>query len=467
VTNIRHLEFYIWIKPLGTPARVIAFVLGGFLSLLQTIAFATTYYVDARAGHNHNNGTAIGTPFRTIQRAVSATKSGDTVFVRDGVYREQWPGAYIVNIDHSGRPDAWIVYEAYPGEHPKLRYKNSWAAINITADYIAINGFEIEGNAKSVTYAYAQSQDQNLDNPLTSGDGIDIGPGTKGYVNHVIIENNNIHDVSGGGIVAVTTDYITIWNNIVYNTSWWSPYGNSGISIYESQNTDGYTGYKNFILNNVTYHDQEYFPCACVNFQYITDGNGIIVDDNLNTYGNNIPYNARTLVGYNLSYKNGGAGVQAFSSQHVDVINNTAYLNEKTPNLDQGQIFASEADDVNMINNILWASRGKIVITSDGNGSSVFEDYNLFWGVQPMVEPFATNSNDLVDDAQFVDRWHANFHLDGNSLAVGSGNLGFVQNAFSNMEAALKSEKLSSNVSGILSTLAAEEPIEKVDRGAL
>lgn len=464
--RIRRFTYFVQAGFRPARAWLVAFVLGGLMSLLQTEAFATTYYVSSGSGNDNNNGTTTQTPFKTIQRAVTATQPGDTVYVRNGVYHEDAPGDYIANIDHGGTANAWIAYEAYPGEHPKLKYQDSWAAINIAANYIAINGFEIVGNAKSVTYNYAQSQDQNLDNALTSGDGIDIGPGTNGYVNHVIIENNDIHDVSGGGIVGVQTDYITIWNNLVYDTSWWSPFGNSGISLYESQNTDSYTGYKNFILNNVTYRDQEYFPCACVGFQYITDGNGIIVDDNLNTQGNNIAYNGRTLVGFNVSYRNGGAGVQTFSSDHVDIINNTAYRNERTENLDQGQIFASQANDVNIGNNILWADAGKIVITSQGNGNAVVEDYNVLWGIQPMARPFETNAHDLVADPRFTQRRDADFQLHKSSPAHNSGDLSFDQNAFSNAQAALSSEGMSSNVSAIIAAIAAEDPAGAVDRGA-
>ena len=57
----------------------------------------------------------------------------------------------------------------------------------------------------------------------------------------------------------------------------------------------------------------------------LSDGNGMIVDDNRNTQdgSTHIPYTGRFLVAGDLSYRNGGSGMHAFSSDRVDFINNT------------------------------------------------------------------------------------------------------------------------------------------------
>jgi len=51
-------------------------------------AAATTYYVGP-TGSDYSSGLWADTPFRTIQKAMNVAVAGDTVFVREGVYREQ------------------------------------------------------------------------------------------------------------------------------------------------------------------------------------------------------------------------------------------------------------------------------------------------------------------------------------------------------------------------------------------
>ena len=39
---------------------------------------------------------------------------------------------------------------------------------------------------------------------------------------HIIIRNNVVHDTPGSGIRFNDSDHITIENNTVYNTTWWT-----------------------------------------------------------------------------------------------------------------------------------------------------------------------------------------------------------------------------------------------------
>ncbi len=66
-------------------------------------AFSANYYVSP-SGNNNNTGT-LASPFQTIQKASSVALSGDFVYVRAGVYREQ------VEIFSNG-----VVYQPYNGE---------------------------------------------------------------------------------------------------------------------------------------------------------------------------------------------------------------------------------------------------------------------------------------------------------------------------------------------------------------
>ncbi|MBQ9432283.1 MAG: right-handed parallel beta-helix repeat-containing protein [Kiritimatiellae bacterium] len=66
-------------------------------------------YVVAQNGDDGNDGSAAR-PFRTVQRAADIAVAGDTVTIREGIYRE-W-----VKPANAGRGDAPIVYQAAKGE---------------------------------------------------------------------------------------------------------------------------------------------------------------------------------------------------------------------------------------------------------------------------------------------------------------------------------------------------------------
>ena len=70
---------------------------------------AAADYVVAQNGNDGNDGSAAK-PFRTIQRAADLAVAGDTVTIREGIYRE-W-----VKPANAGRVDAPIVYQAAKGE---------------------------------------------------------------------------------------------------------------------------------------------------------------------------------------------------------------------------------------------------------------------------------------------------------------------------------------------------------------
>ncbi len=67
------------------------------------------YFVDPTKGDDRGDGSEKA-PWRTIRHAVRQLAAGDTLMLRDGVYRET------VTISLEGRPDAPIIIRGYPGE---------------------------------------------------------------------------------------------------------------------------------------------------------------------------------------------------------------------------------------------------------------------------------------------------------------------------------------------------------------
>ena len=231
----------------------------------------------------------------------------------------------------------YITYQAYPGQHPVIQFSGSWNAIHVAASFITINGFEIQGmDEPSLTLAQAQSL--GMGSPKTNGSGIAVGSTSiVTPFTHIVIENNLVYNCSEVGIEVMRADYVTVKNNITHDNSWWSPYGGSGISVAYLADSDSNTGYKNFIENNISYGNimKVGEPAAG---GAMADGNGIIIDDNENDQVHQPAYNGRTLVENNLSYLNGGTGLHAFHSQHVDFFYNTAYMNNQSTGNSNGQI---------------------------------------------------------------------------------------------------------------------------------
>ncbi len=75
---------------------------------------AQIYYVSPM-GNDRAPGT-LDAPFRTIGHAASIAQPGDTVRVREGVYRE-WVSPALGGLNDGQR----ITYEAMPGEHPVIK----------------------------------------------------------------------------------------------------------------------------------------------------------------------------------------------------------------------------------------------------------------------------------------------------------------------------------------------------------
>ena len=382
---------------------------------------ATTFYVSS-AGSNANLGTSISSPLGTIQYAAGLTHPGDTVLIMGGTYTNSAPGDNVLLVSRSGTQTAPIVYAAYPGQRPVLAFTSSWAAIKVAADYIVLDGFEIAGNAENMPVLYALTHMRDLNDPVMNGGGISIGPNLDGTTtHHVTVENMLIHDVLGNGIAVEYSDYVTIENNVVHNTSNWSPYGDSGISLLWMSDVDGSTSVKSLVLNNVVFDNAEYVACVCRDYASISDGNGIIIDDNIHAEDGGVPYGGRTVAAFNVSYDNGGSGLQAFSSQHVDLVDNTAYNNDLTGSSDGGQIYAEDGSDVNIVNDILVAPAGKLVTSSVGNTSSVVETSNILWNIGGAVLTSSVHGpNDMFADPLLRDPQRGDMSLLTGSPALGS-----------------------------------------------
>jgi len=368
-----------------------------------------TWYVEAGKGNDANDGKSEATAFASIQAAQKVTGPGDTVLVKNGTYLQQ-SGQAVVQISRSGAPGAPITYRAFPGHKPVLAAKTAWNNILITASYIRVTGFEIAGNARAIPLAAAEAVYDRFLDPAkrtwgeeTSATNINCisirpapiaGPGSEPIIpHHVEIIGNDVHDCPGAGIGTDSVDYVTIAFNRVYDNSTRTIFATSGISIWRSRDIDGETAaYKNVIRNNIVYGNHT--EVKWYEHQRMSDGNGIIVDSTRNKAVPKQSYRGRTLIANNLSFDNGGSGIQVFRSDHVDIVFNTVYGNVLTAGLPWGQIVSRETDDIRVMDNIAVTTEGKLLVENDRTTRSKFER-NLYYG--GVVPPMAGTSNKVAD----------------------------------------------------------------------
>lgn len=115
--------------------------------LLGNVCSAATYYVSIN-GSDANPGSK-SLPWRTLSHAAIAISSGDTVLVRDGVYRES------VILRVGGTASKPVIIKNYPGEHPVIDGSEpitGWVRCRSAAD--------CDGNANwaNIYYAYAPAE---------------------------------------------------------------------------------------------------------------------------------------------------------------------------------------------------------------------------------------------------------------------------------------------------------------------
>ncbi|OUL33598.1 hypothetical protein BV372_15825 [Nostoc sp. T09] len=375
-----------------------------------------TYYVSG-SGNDRNNGLQESTAFRSLQKAADLVKAGDTVLVMNGTYTQANPYQEIMRINKKqGTASAPITFKAYPGHKPFIKSKNFTGIKLIGSSYITIDGLTLEGNNDNITLQYALQQKNNLNNPQTSGNGIEI----RDFSHHIVIRNNKVSKFGGTGISSVKADYLTYENNVVSQNCFYTPWGANALGVMYSWNSDNNTSqYKIIIRGNTVYENKSLVPWRDAG--KVTEGHGIMIDDNKNTQQNSLHqlYRGKTLVANNISFKNGAAGIHVYSSAYVDVVNNTTYQNSQYPDTKQyGEISAIAADQVKVFNNIMYARKdGPVNNTSQSKNLQY--DYNLVYNSSRLTTSLTHNV--LGKDPLFSDPARGNFTLRSGSSAIDTG----------------------------------------------
>jgi hypothetical protein len=189
------------------------------------------------------------------------------------------------------------------------------------------------------------------------------------------------------------------------------------------RNGDKKTGYHNIVRNNKFWNNKGLvFWKKKGGGPGLSDGNGFIIDESFTVY------DGRTLITDNLAVNNGGAGIITYKTKHVDIVNNTAYLNQAINKKKFADISCTYSEDCHVFNNIAYtrpAAEGAIVNKVYGAGPNSTYDYNIYFNGQVNYK----GPNDIVADPLFVNPGldlndpYVNFSLKYGSPAIDSGSI--------------------------------------------
>jgi parallel beta-helix repeat protein len=332
---------------------------------------AQDYYVSALSGNDTNSGSE-NAPFATINKGVAAVNAGGTVYVMNGTYTNQNYGTALahssdgslsvnmsnppaVTINKSGTEGNYITIRNYPNHSPKIIFDGKGGIlISGPQSYVIIEGFEVQGPAADITYDMAVTErnwkvkcDQdglNYTHNYFSGFGIWGGFSQNFLHHHIIVRNNIVHHTTGSGIRFNDSDHITIENNTVYNTTWWTSNASSAIVFAETKSqssSDNGDNIKMIIRGNTVYNNWNRIPFYMTqgvvppngnppsgnygnaSYSTILDGQGLYVtrsdDDYYGTF----------LFENNLCVNNGKNGINFDRSEGSSALirNNTIYFN--------------------------------------------------------------------------------------------------------------------------------------------
>lgn len=316
-------------------------------------------------GSDSNTGD-INNPYATVQKALENVEAGQTIYLREGTYTA------LNTFVTSGQEGNYITLRNYPNEKPYLTMTNGTDGAILSLDgndYIKIEGLEIGGYSSAIAQGILLDGDENhiiirnndIHNLVTTKPGenqdgeanaiLCYGEGKTEElsINNIAIENNTVHDNTTGWCESVSvtgnTKYINVINNFVYNNT------NIGIDFYGNA---GYCSVKELdqprycvAAGNVIYGSVcSYAECAGL---YVDGARDIILENNTiydSMYGIEIgseelqaDYPVKNIIARNnLVYNNssGGIRVGGYDKNKTGYVTDTKIYNNTLVNNGEG-----------------------------------------------------------------------------------------------------------------------------------
>jgi len=325
------------------------------LGLSPSPALARTFYM-SNAGNDNAMGTSSG-PWATLNKANATMTSGDTLYIRGGVYS----GVSGVRWSKSGTVNSPVVISAYPGEHPLFNGNGANAFMNTSSQYTIIDGLEI---TNYTLWA------------------VEVGT-TSSYVT---IRNCYLHNIlaaENASIVTSQCDHVTIENCV---------FEEMGRSLTQ-------TKFDHAVYNSGGSHD------ITIRNNYFKNNYG---GPAINNYHTPAPYNVSIYNNVFLMTKGTErSGVYAGTfGQNISLYNNTFYADGAGATTVYGINLGAGAGTDVAENNIFYFINSNIQNALVGaSGNTV--DYNLYY---PARDPDDTGAHSLSGDPLFNSPG-SDFHL--------------------------------------------------------
>ena len=456
--------------------KSIVFVL---LLFSVNLIYSQELYVSQPLGSDSNSGSE-SSPFKTINKAISESIPGTTILVMDGLYQNNNYGtglngtslnnSPVVNFNQSGVIGSPITLKNLNGHSPKIQFDGA-GGIKFPSgiNNIVVEGFEIEGPSASITYEQAIADreykilvSEDDDDNTSYNHNYFSGKGIWGYGphNNIIIRNNVVYNTPGSGIRFNDSDYITIENNTVYNTTWWTSSASSAVVYAESISSEGDNGsdIKMIMRGNIIYNNWNRIPFYVTQLpdnngnvggnygtasqDYILDGQGLYVTRSDPDYAgiflfeNNICVN-NGKNGINFDHSDSASAIYRNNTLYFNGVHNIIQMQEHGELLHVGNnkvagIKANGVLNATVVNNIIVTRDNEYsaLAFNDITGTrlavnNIFQNGTYAWpatvdnnlvNVDPLFVSAPTTVNGLIDISI------TDFSLTSNSPAINAGN---------------------------------------------
>ena len=329
-----------------------------FLLLLSsTVSFSANYYVSPK-GDNTNDGSLVA-PFLTISYGVSSLTAGDTLFIKEGVYKER------VEVTVSGTESNHIVITNFEDDSVVIDGSQSdwgdrWYGLFTIANqgYLIVNGISV---IRSVTYGGIWVEESH----------------------HITIQNCSTYDTYSSGISCWNSDSVTFTHNEVELAC--NPGEQESISVESSSNVivsfnevhhngGGENGGEGIDIKNGS-HDVKVFNNYV---HHLVERIGLYGDAwDSHTYAieyyNNIVHDCGNN-GINIQSEMGGL------IENIKIYNNVVY-NNKWDGIVVGSVVADPSVDTTPVENVAIYNN-----TVYGNGTSSDGSFSGGWGYGILID---------------------------------------------------------------------------------
>jgi hypothetical protein len=392
------------------------------LTSLEDQLLGSTYFVST-VGSDSNPGT-LAAPWRTIGHAASTAGAGATVLIEGGNYAED------VKLSLPGAAGSPVVFEANGAETVSVR------SLNMAASHVAVENLTISGAGSScVTIQPAltditikgnrikncgqdgihftrpgdpPSTDYTTNSTIAHNTIASVGLSSNEancltiYANHLTVEGNDMTGTPNDAIDA-WGDHLTVRKNNIHDI--FNPLGNhnDAFQTWTGLN-DGAEGNP---VTNLLFEQNRIANILGANAHaFMLEGPG----HHDWTVRDNIIQNIGS-IGMILGITGSGNG-----SQNLDVYNNTFY------DAGPGDDVEFNAQDTGLFVDNIVESGGGLYITP---GTSITEDYNLFYGTTLNIK---SGAHDIYANPDFLNPTSGDLHPTLSSPAINAGDNGTIVN---------------------------------------